>query len=68
MIIDFHTHVFSPQVKKNRSQYIDSDPCFATLYAAPNAKLATADELVASMDEAEIAEVTTGNALKYFGL
>jgi len=51
MIIDFHTHVFSPQIKKNRSKYIDNDPCFAILYSQPDAKLATADELIASMDE-----------------
>jgi len=50
MIIDFHTHVFSPQIKKNRSKYIDSDPCFAILYSKKDAKLATADELIASMD------------------
>ncbi len=54
MIIDFHTHVFPPQIKKNRSKYIDSDPCFAILYSTPNAKLATADELIASMDEAGV--------------
>jgi len=54
MIIDFHTHVFPPQIKQNRSKYIESDPCFATLYASPDAKLATADELVASMDKAGI--------------
>ncbi len=51
MIIDFHTHVFSPQIKKNRSKYIDSDPCFAILYSKADAKLATADELIASMDK-----------------
>jgi len=51
MIIDFHTHVFSPQIKKNRSKYIDNDPCFAILYSKPDAKLATADELIANMDK-----------------
>ncbi len=51
MIIDFHTHIFPPQIKKNRSKYIDSDSCFAILYSSPNAKLATADELIASMDK-----------------
>jgi len=51
MIIDFHTHIFPPQIKKNRSKYIDSDSCFAILYSSPEAKLATADELLASMDE-----------------
>ncbi len=51
MIIDFHTHIFSPQTKKNRSKYIDSDSCFAILYSSPNTKLVTADELIASMDK-----------------
>ena len=50
MIIDFHTHVFSPRIKKNRGKYINSDPCFAILYSQKEAELATADELVASMD------------------
>jgi len=54
MIIDFHTHVFSPQIRKNRNKYIDSDPCFAILYSDSKARLATADELVASMDEAGV--------------
>mgnify|MGYP000061757143 CR=1 FL=1 len=54
MIIDFHTHVFPPQMKKNRNKYIDSDPCFAILYSNKNAKLATADELIDSMDKAGI--------------
>ena len=54
MIIDFHTHVFPPQIKKDRSKYIELDPCFALLYSDPKAKIATADELIASMDEAEI--------------
>ncbi|UCG10136.1 MAG: amidohydrolase [Dehalococcoidia bacterium] len=51
MIIDFHTHVFPPQIKKKRQQYIDSDPCFAVLYSPKEAKLATADELIDSMDK-----------------
>ncbi len=51
VIIDFHTHVFPPQIKKNRNKYIDSDPCFAILYSSPDARLATADELIAGMDK-----------------
>ncbi|MFC1902560.1 amidohydrolase family protein [Chloroflexota bacterium] len=54
MIIDFHTHVFSPEIRKNRNRYVDSDPCFAILYSNPEAKLVTADELVDSMDEAGV--------------
>jgi len=51
MVIDFHTHVFPPQITKNRSKYAESDPCFALLYSNPKAKMATAEELIASMDE-----------------
>jgi hypothetical protein len=54
MIIDFHTHVFPPQIKKNRNRYIERDPCFALLYSDPKSKIATADELIASMDEAGV--------------
>jgi predicted TIM-barrel fold metal-dependent hydrolase len=54
MIIDFHSHVFPPQIKKNRNRYIDSDPCFAILYSDPKAKLVTTDELIASMDRAGV--------------
>lgn len=51
MIIDFHTHIFPPQIKKNRQKYIDSDPCFAILYSQKDAKLVTADELISAMDK-----------------
>jgi len=51
MIIDFHTHIFPPHIKKNRSKYIDSDPCFAILYSDSKAKVATANELIANMDK-----------------
>ncbi len=54
MIIDFHTHIFPPHIKKNRSKYIDSDACFAIMYSYPNAKMATADELIDSMDKDEV--------------
>ena len=54
MTIDFHTHVFPPEIKKDRGKYIELDPCFALLYSDPKARIATADELIASMDEAGI--------------
>jgi predicted TIM-barrel fold metal-dependent hydrolase len=54
MTIDFHTHVFPPEIKKKRKKYIERDPCFAILYSDPKAQIATADELIASMDEAGI--------------
>ena len=51
MIIDFHTHIFSPRLRENREQYLGRDPCFAHLYSDPKAELATAEELIASMDQ-----------------
>jgi len=50
MVIDFHTHIFPPQIKKNRKKYIDYDPSFAILYSDEKAKLATAEDLIESMD------------------
>lgn len=50
MIIDFHTHIFSPRIKKDPAEYIARDPCFAALYSSPQARIVTADELVTAMD------------------
>jgi predicted TIM-barrel fold metal-dependent hydrolase len=50
MIIDFHTHVLSPQIKNNRSRYADKDPAFALIYSDEKARIATADDLIESMD------------------
>ncbi len=51
MIIDFHTHIFSPWVRERRDEYVKRDPCFSLLYSQQKAKLATAEELIGSMDE-----------------
>ncbi|MFC1902181.1 amidohydrolase family protein [Chloroflexota bacterium] len=50
MIIDCHTHVLSPRIKDNRSRYADRDAAFALIYANEKAKIATAEELIESMD------------------
>lgn len=50
MIIDFHTHVLPPQIKNDRSRYVESDPAFAQIYSDSKAKIATADDLIRSMD------------------
>ncbi|HJX69950.1 MAG TPA: amidohydrolase family protein [Dehalococcoidia bacterium] len=54
MIIDFHTHISPPWVKENRQDYLRDDPCFAQLYSSPKAKIATADEVIASMNQAGV--------------
>jgi len=54
MVIDFHTHIFSPWIKEKRSEYSRRDPCFSLLYSNPKAKLITAEELIDLMDENEV--------------
>lgn len=54
MIIDFHTHIFPPAVRERRDEYLSRDPTFAEMYASPKAKIATAEDLLASMDEADV--------------
>jgi predicted TIM-barrel fold metal-dependent hydrolase len=50
VIIDFHTHIFPSRLRESRAEYLERDPLFAHLYADPKAKMATAEELIASMD------------------
>src|SRR5436305_6151006 len=50
MLIDFHTHIFPPHIRDHRAFYCKRDPWFDTLYANPNARIATADDLIAEMD------------------
>jgi len=54
VIIDFHTHIFPPWLRERRDEYVKSDPCFALLYSQAKARIATAEELLAAMDEAGI--------------
>ncbi len=54
MIIDFHTHIFSPEMKEGRQNVAGPDACFLELYASPKARMATAEDLIASMDECGI--------------
>lgn len=49
MIVDFHTHIFPPEVIARRDDFCARDPWFAALYGTPKAKMATAEELLASM-------------------
>ncbi len=49
MIVDFHTHIFPPDVVARRDQLAARDPWFGQLYGNPRAKMATAEDLLASM-------------------
>jgi len=54
MVVDFHTHIFPPQVRERREDYLRRDPAFAQMYSSPKAQIATGEELPASMEEAEV--------------
>ncbi len=54
VIIDFHTHIFPPQVIERRVDFLSQDPTFAEMYSNAKAKLASADDLLRSMDEAGV--------------
>lgn len=51
MIIDFHTHIFPPDVRDRRDEYVRRNPTFADMYRRPEAEIATAEDLLASMNE-----------------
>jgi predicted TIM-barrel fold metal-dependent hydrolase len=50
MIIDAHAHVFPPSVIVRREELLGTEPAFAEIYANPAAKMASADDVLASMD------------------
>jgi len=54
MIVDAHAHVFPPAVRDRRASLLATEPAFATMYADPKASMATADEVLASMDAAGV--------------
>jgi uncharacterized protein len=50
MIIDFHTHIFPPEICKRREHYCERDAWFNELYNSPRARMVSADNLIAEMD------------------
>ena len=51
MIVDFHTHIFPPWTTAERERHVARDATLGELYADPRAKMATAGDLIAAMDE-----------------
>jgi predicted TIM-barrel fold metal-dependent hydrolase len=54
MIIDVHTHIFPPEVRDDRTPYLERDATFRQLYSRPAAAIATAEELLQAMDVAGV--------------
>jgi predicted TIM-barrel fold metal-dependent hydrolase len=51
MIIDFHTHIFPPDIREARERFFDREPDFKRIYSHPRSKLSGMEELIAAMDE-----------------
>ncbi len=49
MIVDFHVHIFPPDVIARRDELAARDPWFGALYSNPQAKMASAEDLLAAM-------------------
>jgi predicted TIM-barrel fold metal-dependent hydrolase len=54
-VIDAHIHIFPPEIVAHRERFFRLDALFAELYANPKARLATAEDALASMDRNGIA-------------
>jgi predicted TIM-barrel fold metal-dependent hydrolase len=54
VIVDFHTHVFPPEVAEDRDSFLAAEPTFRELYENPRARLASMGDLLGSMDEAAV--------------
>jgi len=54
VIVDAHVHLFPPAVVANRAAYSARDGWFRQLYEPPRARLAAADDLLRSMDQAGV--------------
>jgi predicted TIM-barrel fold metal-dependent hydrolase len=51
MIVDFHTHIFPPEVIEGRQGFVERDPAFAHIYGNPSASMVSAEGLVEALDE-----------------
>jgi predicted TIM-barrel fold metal-dependent hydrolase len=54
--VDAHAHIFHPEMIARRVSYLSRDDRFASLYRSPRALMANADEVVAEMDHAGVAQ------------
>jgi predicted TIM-barrel fold metal-dependent hydrolase len=54
VIIDFHTHITAPEIIARRDEYCVRDAWFRDLYANPQARLTSAEDLISAMDRANV--------------
>lgn len=54
MIVDFHTHIFSPWAREHRGELLAAEPYFGLLYRRATARMASHQELLAAMEESHV--------------
>ena len=54
MIIDFHTHIFPPDIRNRREKYFSDEPEFRLLYASPRSRMVGKEELLRAMDASRV--------------
>ena len=54
MIVDIHAHAFPPTVRDRREALVASEPAFAEIYGHRDAAMASAGDVLASMDAAGV--------------
>ena len=59
MLVDIHTHIFPPEIIRDRERFFPCEPEFRLLYDSPKAKLSSAEALIAEMDEAGVDRAVT---------
>ena len=51
MVIDFHTHIFPPELREQRQHYLERDATFRALYRDPKARMAGVEDLLPAMNQ-----------------
>ncbi len=54
-MVDVHTHLFPEWVRKDRKRFVKRDPVFKEIYESEKARMVTGPEMVAAMDENDVA-------------
>ncbi len=50
VVVDAHTHIFPADVRDRRERFFDREPDFRLIYENPKSSMASAEELIRSMD------------------
>jgi len=67
--VDFHVHITPPEISANWQKYAEKEPYFALLSSAPHNRFASAEDIVAALNESGFDQaVVFGFAFRDLGL